>query len=141
MIEKTVFDSEQAKRTYELIKSGKRKSLAEEYPELAKEWDFEKNIGFTPDMFLSGSHKEVYWICPLGHSYPAVINERVRSKTNNNCPFCSNRQVLVGFNDLATTHPALTAQWHPTMNGDLTPQMVNAGSDERVYWQCEHGHY
>ena len=28
-------------------------------------------------------------------------------------------KLIVGVNDLATTHPNIAAQWHPTMNGDL----------------------
>ncbi len=34
----------------------------------------------------------------------------------------------------------ITAQWHPTRNGDLTPDQVSAGSNVRVWWRCEEGH-
>jgi hypothetical protein len=41
---------------------------------------------------------------------------------------------------MATTHPALVAEWHPTKNGDLTPADVFAGSGRKVWWLCEEGH-
>ena len=34
----------------------------------------------------------------------------------------------------------LLRQWHPTLNGTLTPQMVTVGSHKKVWWQCPEGH-
>jgi len=48
--------------------------------------------------------------------------------------------VLAGFNDLATRFPAVAAQWHPTRNGDLTPDQVSAGGSKKVWWLCDEGH-
>ena len=45
-----------------------------------------------------------------------------------------------GFNDLSTMEPEIAAQWHPTLNGSLTPQMVTAGSHKKVWWLCAEGH-
>lgn len=55
-------------------------------------------------------------------------------------PFCAGREVLAGFNDLASTHPALSAQWDWEKNFDLTPQMVMVGNSRKVWWRCEKGH-
>ena len=85
-----------------------------------------------------GSHKKVWWRCPLGHSYPAIIADRTRRGSG--CPYCTNRKVLPGFNDLATKEPVLALQWHPTRNGSLTPQQVTVGSSRKVWWLCEKGH-
>lgn len=30
--------------------------------------------------------------------------------------------------------------WHPTLNGELTPEAVSPGSKKRVWWRCERGH-
>ena len=49
-------------------------------------------------------------------------------------------RLVQGVNDLATTHPALAAEWHPTKNGDLTPRDVVAGSAKRFWWLCAKGH-
>ena len=50
------------------------------------------------------------------------------------------KQVLAGFNDLATLDPAIAAQWDQERNGNLTPEMVTAGSAKRVWWRCDQGH-
>ena len=43
-------------------------------------------------------------------------------------------------NCIATTHPQIAAQWHPTLNGELTPFDVREGSTDRVWWLCDKGH-
>ena len=40
---------------------------------------------------------------------------------------------------LSVTHPEIAAQWHPTMNGDLTPDDVVAGSHKKASWKCPEG--
>lgn len=42
--------------------------------------------------------------------------------------------VVIGKNDLATTHPGLVALWHP--DNEKTPQQVSSGSDYRAKWLC-----
>ena len=43
---------------------------------------------------------------------------------------------------LAITHPEKAKEWHPTLNGDLTPNNVTAGSGKKVWWNCPtHGEY
>lgn len=37
---------------------------------------------------------------------------------------------------LAEVLPDLAAEWHPTLNGDLTPFDVLPGSDAKVWWRC-----
>jgi hypothetical protein len=48
--------------------------------------------------------------------------------------------VIVGKTDLATVHPDLANEWHPTMNGDLTPRDVSSGTTKKAWWLCEKGH-
>ena len=40
---------------------------------------------------------------------------------------------------LLITHPKIARQWHPTKNGDLTPDQVVAGSAKKVWWKCLKG--
>ena len=83
--------------------------LATTNPELAAQAD-----GWDPSTLSSGSGAKVGWKCDLGHSWAATLKSR---SNGNNCPVCSGRAVLAGFNDLATTHPELAAQadgWGPT---------------------------
>lgn len=62
--------------------------LATTNPSLLKEWDYEKNnkLGLDPQNLMKGSHKEVYWICPLGHKYKRDIRSRTVGK---GCTVCS----------------------------------------------------
>lgn len=112
--------------------------LASLYPALAAEWDCEKNGTLTPQQVTPSSNRKVWWRCEKGHSYAAVIASRTVRGTG--CPYCANRKVLPGFNDLETVEPKIAEQWHPTLNGNLTPGMVTAGSHRRVWWQCPEGH-
>lgn len=111
--------------------------LATTHPELAEQWHPTKNGACTPQMVIAGSNKKAWWLCEKGHEWQAVIGDRARSL---GCPVCSNQKLLVGYNDLATTHPELAVQWHPTKNGDRTPQMVFAGNNKKAWWICDKGH-
>ena len=39
----------------------------------------------------------------------------------------------IGFNDLATVQPLVAKEWHESLNGALTPEMVTAGSHKKVW--------
>ena len=111
--------------------------LASTHPALSAQWDQEKNFDLTPQMVTAGNSHKVWWRCEKGHSWQATIASRT---SGCGCPVCANRKILPGFNDLATTHPALAAEWHPTKNGDLTPQKISYGYDKKVWWRCTNGH-
>ena len=49
-------------------------------------------------------------------------------------------RLIKGENDLATLHPALAKEWHPTKNGNLKPGDVSPGSSKKVWWLCSKGH-
>lgn len=106
-------------------------------PELTKEWHPTKNLPLTPNRVAEGSHKKVWWLCEKGHDWEAEVKSR---SINHGCPYCSNQKILKGYNDLATTHPNMVEEWHPTKNGKLTPFDIGAGSTKRVWWQCAKGH-
>ena len=102
---------------------------------LLQEWNYEKNT-CTPENVVS-LYKKVWWICGQGHEWEATIYDRNRGK---GCRYCINQKIQQGKNDLATTHPKLAKEWHPTKNGALKPTDVCAGSGKKVWWQCEEGH-
>ena len=112
--------------------------LASLFPEIAAQWHPTRNGILTPERLTSCSNKKVWWRCPLGHDYTASVGARTVNGAG--CPYCANRKVLPGFNDLATLEPLTAAQWHPTLNGALTPEMVTAGSHRKVWWECPSGH-
>ena len=111
--------------------------LSTTHYELSKEWHPTKNGDLLPDSITYGSGKKVWWKCKEGHEWEASIVNRVRDR---NCPICSNKQILKGYNDLSTTHYELSEEWHPTKNGDLLPDSVTYGSGKKVWWKCKEGH-
>lgn len=112
--------------------------LATTHPYIAAQWHPTKNGNLRPWDVVGGSSRVVWWQCRLGHQWRARIADRTHG--TNNCPYCANQKVLAGFNDLATVFPDIAAQWHPTLNEALTPEMVTPGSSRRVWWICPEGH-
>lgn len=111
--------------------------LATVKPQLAAQWHPAKNGKLSPYDVTVGSNKLVWWQCEKGHEWRTSICDRSRG---GNCPICSGRQVLAGYNDLATKNPKLAEEWHPAKNGSMKASDVTLGSDKRVWWQCEKGH-
>lgn len=112
--------------------------LTGSFPDIAAQWHPAKNGALRPDSVSPYSNRKVWWICDLGHEYAAAV--AARTMNGSGCPYCVGRKVLVGFNDLATLEPKVAAQWHPTLNGALTAEMVTTGSHQKVWWQCPEGH-
>lgn len=105
---------------------------------LLSEWNYEKNRGLLPQNFTSSSNKKVWWKCSVcEYEWQAKISLR---QVGRGCPCCSNRTVVKGKNDLATTNPQLAKEWHPSKNHPLTPFDVTRGSGKKVWWECPNGH-
>ncbi len=122
------------------------KSLLATNPELKNEWNYEKNTPLLPELFYSGSGEKVWWKCAKGHEWEARISHRSKGV---GCPYCTNKKVLAGFNDLATKAPALAKEWNYEKNVGLkngngedisTPDRVTAVSRQKVWWKCSQGH-
>ena len=111
--------------------------LSTKNPELAKEWHPTKNGSLLPNMFTCSSQKNVWWLGKCGHEWKTTIAHR---NDGRGCPYCTNKKILPGHNDLQTKNPAMAAEWHPTKNGDLLPTMVSEYSNKKVWWQCKNGH-
>ena len=116
-----------------------RSSLAETHPSLAAEWHPTKNSGLTPEQVTYGSGKKVWWRkeCVAdqpAHEWQSTIANRT---SGNGCGVCAGKRVQVGVNDLAAIDPALATEWHPTKNGDLTPEQVTVSSNKRAWWRKE----
>lgn len=107
------------------------------FPELAAQWNRERNGDLLPSRVAAYSNKKVWWRCALGHEWQAVAAARASGA---GCPYCAGKRVLAGFNDLATLCPEIAAQWDPSLNGALTPEMVMPGSHQKVWWRCPEGH-
>ena len=106
-------------------------------PTLAKEWNYEKNDGLTPDEVMPNSNKKVWWKCQKGHEWQAVISNR---NNGNGCPYCAERYAIKGQNDLQTVNPILAREWNYKKNNGLTPLDIMANSNKKVWWKCQKGH-
>lgn len=110
-------------------------SLAARDPRLSSEWDIERNYPLMPNQVTYLSSKKVWWKChKCNGSYRKTVRNMLRDARD--CPYCNNRKVLEGYNDLETLFPDIAAQWHPDRNGDLLPSAVLAGSNKSVWWKC-----
>ncbi|MBR2455205.1 MAG: hypothetical protein IKB36_04050 [Clostridia bacterium] len=105
--------------------------------EISKEWNYEKNGNLKPENFSANSEKKVWWKCSKGHEWHATIANR---NSGRGCPFCSNKKVLKGYNDLQTVNPTLAKEWHYEKNNGLRPIDVTPNSNKKVWWKCNNGH-
>lgn len=115
--------------------------LATKTPELIAEWDFSKNT-INPTEVTSGSTTKIWWICKNSHSWEAGVGERKKY----GCGECAKenagktKRIPKNGSDLASQNPFFASQWHPTKNGENTPETVNAGSSMYAWWLCHKGH-
>lgn len=90
----------------------------------AFEWDPKTVVQFT------GAMKK--WKCELGHVWSAQVSGRSRG---NGCPYCSNKRILVGFNDLATVEPDVAKEAF-----EWDPKTVTRSVSKKMKWKCQFGH-
>lgn len=102
------------------------------HPDLVSQWH--PDNATLPTEVSAGSTKRITWVCDLEHTWEASVDNRSKGT---GCPVCAGRKIVIGFNDLATTHPQLIADWaEPT----LSPTEVISGSGKKVSWRCSKGH-
>jgi len=58
------------------------------FPEIAKEWDTEKNNGVLPVEVSPYTSKSYWWICPKGHSYKKKVIQRTKYHKPIDCTKC-----------------------------------------------------
>ena len=121
-------------------------SLAEERPDLARQWDLESNGSHTPSTVPAGSTYRASWRCERGcvhcglpHEWVAAVAQR--SQKGSGCPFCSGRNVCK-CQSLAAKHSQLMKQWDWEGNQGTDPYSVGCYSTKKVLWTCsEHGQW
>jgi Zn finger protein HypA/HybF involved in hydrogenase expression len=65
-------------------------SLSTLKPNIASQWNFERNQNLTPEMITISSGKRVWWKCGYcQHEWEANVNNRVR--TSGKCPKCAKK--------------------------------------------------
>ena len=108
------------------------------YPEIAKEFDVEKNK-ITPDKISPKDTKVFWWTCQNNHpSFQQSVEHRVSRKTK--CPYCTNRKVVSGENDLETLYPEIAKEWNVEKNNGILPKDVSPFTYNSYWWICPKGH-
>lgn len=110
------------------------RSLEKVYPEIAKEWNYEKNGDLLPSQLSKSSAVRVWWKCSHGHEWQTSVNNRTSSH-HSGCPYCNGHSISIEHS-LAYQYPEIASQWHPTKNGSLSPTQVFPCSDRLVWWVC-----
>lgn len=110
------------------------------YPDLCKEWDYEKNT-INPKDVAPGCNKKVFWICSLNpcgcHKWETDISSRALAKQNS-CPYCNNRKVCPHDN-LLISHSKLCEEWDYEKN-KIFPENCSHACEKKVWWKCQKGH-
>lgn len=97
-------------------------------PDIAKEWDYDKNAPNLPEQFLNSSSKRFYWICKNNHSYDATIQSRTRDGYS--CPFCSKTYATEGEH----LSEDLKKDWGTSNR--ISCNHINRNSDFYAFWTC-----
>lgn len=111
--------------------------LETRYPEVFAELHPTKNAEIDVDSVTPKSAEKIWWLCAEGHEWEAIVFNRTSGR---GCPQCAGYSVITGKTDLQTLFPELSKQWHPTLNGDLTPDQVTSRTHRKVWWLCAEGH-
>lgn len=137
-------------------------SLAELYPAVLKDWDYERNAGVGPADVRPGSRVKRFWRCSAcgsrtcrpprdTRSFRVEAQPAASPQYGKKCPRC---HVLAGVDyvegmgversqtvSLAAVHPGIAAGWAPGLN-TTTPAEVLPSSGASVWWLCaKHGTY
>lgn len=110
-------------------------SLSNKFPELLKEWNYEKNGNLKPENISAGSSRRVWWKCSKGHEWRTAINNRTNTSNQNQCPYCQNKKTDVGINDIVTLKCDFLIDWDYNKN-DLPPNQYMKHSGKFVWWKC-----
>ena len=116
-------------------------SLAEERPELVKEWAQDLNGEVTPESVSAGSSFIAAWRCERGckecgrpHEWHTAVSNRCA--LNHGCPICVGNRVCP-CQSLAAKHKALMRDWDYEANKGLDPESMACQSNIKVAWRCQ----
>ena len=120
-------------------------SLAEMYPDVAAQWDYELNDD-TPDNVSAHARKTVHWVCNL-HDEPFRWDAAIYSRTSSDqcgCPECGRAATIAARikpcegESLGDLYPDSLKEWAFDLNGDVTPYDVRPRSDKAFHWRCSY---
>lgn len=109
------------------------------YPELVKEYDYERNGKLTPYMFYPFSSVKVFWKHiklninnePTMHSWMTSFSKRAGGE---GCPICQGKKPLSNFNTLDFLYKDLLKLWDYDKN-DILPNQIVYGTNMMACWK------
>ena len=106
-------------------------SLQDEYPNLPFIWS-EKNEKKPTEVTSQSSYKAV-WVCPTcKHEFKAEVRRVVADEIE--CPVCTGRVAIEGYNSFADEHPEIPYIW--SEKNDKLPTEVTSISSYDAIWYC-----
>lgn len=117
------------------FKTTRSNSLKEMFPDVYNQILFSRHDNKILENLNFKTSKKIWFICPKGDDHIWKASVYHRTINNSGCPVCENLKV-VKSNSLTTTDPKVSAEWHPTKNGKLSPETVNRYSNKKVWFRC-----
>lgn len=119
--------------------------LVDKYPNIAKQWDYDKNLNIDINDITPKSGQKVWWVCTqCGKSYQAKVCAIVNGTGNcvcHNCYVKSLPQVKVDTyvknkGSFVEHYPNLFKEWCYDLNIDIDLTKLTDKSNKRVWWKC-----
>lgn len=118
-------------------------------PEVAKDWNYEKNSIEGPEWIAYSSNRKVWWKCHICcYEWQSKVNNRT-SQLHTGCPNCAkilNKQSetarinrIVKRGSLLDKFPLLCKEWDYVKN-NIQPTELTSGSKYKAWWRCKNGH-
>lgn len=93
------------------------------FPDIASEWNYEKNNDLFPSMVTLHSNKKVWWKCSVcGHEWRAIINDRSKGT---GCPRC--------WDEMQTSFPEQAILFYSKQITDAKSRWSEFGREIDIY--------
>lgn len=144
-----LYEARQNAIAYSSGKIEYEKSLEYKYPDLAKEWNNEKNKIAVKDI-KPGSNLRAFWHCNncgYGSKEDWVITVINRVSRKSGCPACGynwydktchktyGTSIVTKDNGLIHIFPQIVAEYHKSLN-QYKIEELTVKSNKEIYWQC-----
>jgi len=106
------------------------------YPEILKDWNWEKNIDIDPYLLRPKSNKIIWFTCPsCKNDYENTLANKIKAK--NGCPYCSHggRGLSLLKDSVAINNPELEKEWDYNKN-KKSPYEYRIHSAVKAWWIC-----
>ena len=110
------------------------KLLIDKFPDLIKEWDFDKNKSIDINSVTYGSDKTVWWLCNKGHSFKTRVNHRT---SGTKCKFCKR---IVNYKDSFKFHYPELAETYDEIKNEFSSSEISKNSNHTYWFTCSKKH-